>query len=83
MATFNAIIQQRRSAIRQLKKYLREADSALEVIERKQNAMISRTNKVPEAYELAALAEAGRTLMKKVEIWTQQLGQAQQFFGAA
>ena len=83
MATFQSVIRQRRDAVKLLKKMLRQVDSQLEVIERKQNSMVSRTNKVPEAYELAELAKMGRDLYQKYGVWAGQLERAVSFFGGA
>ena len=81
MATFHSVIRQRRDAVKLLKKMLRTVDSQLEQIERKQNSMVARTNKVPEAYELAELAKMGRDLYQKYGVWAGQLEAATRFFG--
>jgi hypothetical protein len=81
MATFSQVIRQRRDAVKLLKRLLRAVDSSLEVIERKQNSMVARTNKVPEAYELAELAKLGRDLYQKYGVWAGQLEASTRFFG--
>lgn len=81
MATFQSVIRQRRDAVKLLKKMLRTVDSRLEQIERKQNSMVSRTNKVPEAYELAELSKMGREMYQAYGVWAGQLEAASRMFG--
>lgn len=62
MASINQVIRERKKFIRLLKTKLKAVDSALEIMERKQNQILSRKSKVPEQEDLRFLAQKARDL---------------------
>lgn len=74
MATINVVIRERKKTVRNLKKLLKAVDSSLELMERRQNQILSRRLKVPELSDLSFLAEKGRALEQGLRAYLTQLG---------
>ena len=66
MATLNEIIRQRRNYWRQVRRDLRELDTAIEKMQRKTAQILSRRNKVPETRDI-------ETLLNELILMTQVL----------
>jgi hypothetical protein len=66
MATINQVIRERKKVFIGLKKALKQADTVLETMERRQNSILSRKLKVPELQDLAFLAGRLRDLDREL-----------------
>lgn len=73
MASINQVIRERKKVVRGLKQKLRIVDSVLEVMERRQNSILSRKLKVPEVQDLAFLAQQARSLDAALRVYLAQL----------
>lgn len=62
MASINQLIRDRKKVVSNLKRQLKVVDTVLEVMERRQNLILSRRLKVPELEDLAFLAQKSREL---------------------
>lgn len=73
MASINQVIRERKKTVRNLKQSLRVVDSKLEVMERRQNSILSRKLKVPELDDLAFLAGKARELDQALRLYVTQV----------
>jgi len=62
--TLNQMVRERRKVLLELKRKLRLVDSSLEMIERYQDRILARKNKLPEATDLQYISTALEAAVK-------------------
>lgn len=73
MASINQVIRERKKVVSNLKRSLKTVDSILELMERRQNSILSRKLKVPELEDLAYLAAKSRELDQALRQYVNQV----------